>query len=287
MKKVIMNLLLLSLMLSCSSLEAVSPVLKSEVRNLAHCESVVFESSRNVFYVSVQGDGNLGDGYISKVSYDGKIIKLKFISGLNDPKGIAIYKNSLFVSDVNKLVEADLDTGKVINEYLGEKSEFLNDVTIDDKGNVYVSDMFTSSIYKLDRETSVFTIWMKSPKLENPNGLLVKGDYIYIAAWGHFIDKKPLDAPMGRFMKVNLKTKHIKLITSDVVGNLDGLQEYDESSFIVSDWVSGKISIISEDGTIEEVLNVEKSVGDIYYDRKSRSLVMPMNIQNRLLIYKI
>jgi len=58
-------------------------------------ESVIYDKENDILYVSnMQGDPFTKDknGFISKVDVDGKIIKLKWIEGLNAPKGLTISK---------------------------------------------------------------------------------------------------------------------------------------------------------------------------------------------------
>ena len=43
-------------------------------------------------------------------------------------------------------MEADLNTGKVLQEHTVEGTKFLNDVEIAKDGTIYVSDTFKSSI---------------------------------------------------------------------------------------------------------------------------------------------
>ena len=71
---------------------------------------------------------------------------------MNNPKGIAVVDDWIYVSDATELVEIQRETGKVTNRYRVGDEQFLNDVTADDNGNVYVSDMRSSSIYRLDAQ---------------------------------------------------------------------------------------------------------------------------------------
>src|SRR6478609_4811963 len=70
-------------------------------------ESVFYDSKREILYVAninkINKDSPDGDGFISKVKLDGKIEKLNWITGLNDPKGIAIVGGTLYVSDIKQL----------------------------------------------------------------------------------------------------------------------------------------------------------------------------------------
>lgn len=258
----------------------------AEVNNLSHCESVAFDPKRNVLYVSVQANQVENDGSIAKLSLDGKLLKADFITGLNNPKGIAVVNDKLYVSDITELVEVDLTTEKITKKYKGENAEFLNDVAIAKNGEVYVSDMFTSSIYKLDNQGN-FKNWMSSPTLENPNGLLVIDNEMFIASWGTFSDKKPLNAPQGRFLKLNIPSKKIDIITSNAIGNLDGLQVYNNDNFLLSDWKKGTVLKVSKKGQSELFFQTKHSVGDILYLPKERILALPINKENKVLIYSV
>lgn len=249
----------------------------TETLNLIHCESAVYNSEKDIIYASQIGKKEPGDGAIATVSIDGKLINAKFVEGLNDPKGIVITKDKLYVSDVTELVEVDLATGKIIKKHTTEGTKFLNDVAVDVDGSVYVSDTATSEIYKLDSEGN-FGLWLADAKLDEPNGLLIQNNIMYVASWG----TKPEG---GAVSKIDMATKSIETISS-VIGNLDGIRPYDENNMIISDWSSGKIHLIDYNGKTKEILQVDKSVGDIAYIQDKKLLLLPMNKQNRLLFYK-
>ena len=261
------------------------PKLLHEVNGLTHCESVVYDKKRNVLYASLIGNREKGDGSIAKISLDGKIIDSAFISGINDPKGIAITDDKLYVSDVTDLVEADLNTGKIIKKYTTEGVQFLNDVAIGNDGTVYVSDTFKSSIYILKAD-GLFLEWIASEDLEHPNGLLKIENEIYISAWGNVVGEGEMRRQSGYFLKMNSDTKEISKISKDTRGNLDGVQVYDKERMLISAWNTGKILKINTDGTVEDVLTVGRSVGDILYIPEKKLLALPMNIQSQLLIYE-
>jgi hypothetical protein len=63
-------------------------------------EAVVFEPEAKFLYVSIL-DGNPlendGKGAIGKIGLDGKIIDHEWVTGLDAPKGLGLYKNILFM----------------------------------------------------------------------------------------------------------------------------------------------------------------------------------------------
>ncbi|EDP95870.1 hypothetical protein U8527_12135 [Kordia algicida OT-1] len=265
-------------------------VLKSkllhEVNGLTHCESIVYDENKNILYASLIGNREAGDGSVATVSLEGKVIDTMFVKGLNDPKGIAITDDKLYVSDVTELVEADINTGEIIKKHTLEGIKFLNDVAIAHDGTVYVSDTFNSSIYALKTD-GTFSEWLNSEALEHPNGLLKVENNMYVSAWGNMVGPDGKKKQSGNFLKVNMETKEITKVSKDTLGNLDGVQIYDKDNFIISSWRTGKIMKINNNGAVEDVLTVGISVGDILYIPEKKLLALPMNRQNQLLIYKL
>lgn len=245
------------------------------LKGFSHPESVVYDKARQQYYVS-----NIGaeDGFISRVSKNDKVEEHHWITGLNNPKGLLIHGNSLFVTDVTELVEIDIESGKITSRIPVEGSKSLNDPAKDEAGNIYFSDLSKGSIFVL-RPTGEVEEWLHSEKLEQPNGLFVTSDHILVAGWGK-------DEP-GHFLKVNRNTKEIERISHSGIGNLDGIQKIKDGQYYISDWGSGKIYSITMDGELKEVLTTAKSSGDIYYHNEDQKLYVPMNRQNELWIYSM
>jgi DNA-binding beta-propeller fold protein YncE len=263
-----------------------APKLLHQIDGLTHCESVVYDAERNVLYASLIGNKEDGDGSIAKISLDGKVIDTTFVKGLQDPKGIAITKDKLYVSDLTVLVEADLQTGEVLKRHTTEGTQFLNDVAISKEGSIYVSDTSNSTIYKLSSD-GTFAAWLQSDDLEHPNGLLEVGNDMYVAAWGNRVGPEGKQRQSGNFLKVAMNSKEIHKISKETLGNLDGVQVYDDEHFLISEWREGKVIKINSKGETETVLTAAKSVGDILYLPEKKLLALPMNIQSQLLLYSM
>ena len=252
-------------------------------------ESVVFDKENNILYVSnMQGDpfSKDGNGFISKVDLDGKIVKLKWIDGLNAPKGLAISKGKLYVGDVDQLIEIDIKAGKISKKLDAAGASFLNDVTVDTYGNVYVSDTFTDTIYRLNTFGQL-TTWLYSPKLEAPNGLYYEKGQIIVGSWGHPTDGFA-PAVVGHLKTIALKNKEIRSLgNAKPVGTLDGVESDGNGGYFVADWVGGNLLHIKADGNFKVLEKLSQGAADHEVIHDKKILIMPLMNDGKLVAFKI
>ncbi|MDP1907004.1 MAG: ATP/GTP-binding protein, partial [Hyphomicrobium sp.] len=153
------------------------PALLWETTGLKTPESALPVPAEGFAYVSNvagQPTDKDGNGFISKVSLaDGKIIALEWAKGMDAPKGLALAGGKLYASDIDKLVEIDAASGKILATYDAPWATFLNDVAVDAQGNVFVSDSSAGAIWRL--AGGKFEKWIDDPALKFPNGLYVDG----------------------------------------------------------------------------------------------------------------
>ncbi len=260
-----------------------------EATGLKNPESIVYDKKRNRLYVSNVDGSPLdkdGKGSISILSLDGKIIEQAWIIGLNAPKGLAMYNDKLYTADLDTLVEIDIKAGNISNYYYAKEAKLLNDVTARSNGEIYVADTITSSIYRLKDGT--FEAWINaSPQLENPNGLLAEKDRILVAAWGIMTDGFKTEIP-GHLKSVNYSDKTIKSLgNGNPVGNLDGIESDGHGDYYVTDWMIGKLFLISPSGSATELLQLEQGLGDLTVLKDKNLMILPLMFSDKLLAYTI
>lgn len=264
------------------------PVKLWETTGLKTPESALPVPAEGFAYVSNIG-GQPGEkdanGFISKVSLaDGKIIELEWAKGLDAPKGLALAKGRLYAADIDKLDEIDVKTGKIVARYDAPGAMFLNDVAADRQGRIYVSDSSASSIWRL--ADGKLEKWMDGPQLKFPNGLLVVGDKLIIAAWGAPGTSAPSSDP-ANLVEVSIPDKTVRdLGDGKPIGNLDGLEPYNDA-FLVTDWVAGALYRIDRTGRAELLLQLGQGTADIGYVPAQRLLLIPMMKDDKLVAYKL
>ncbi|MBD2757675.1 SMP-30/gluconolactonase/LRE family protein [Spirosoma validum] len=242
-------------------------------------ESVLYDGNNTLYVANIDGksDSLDGSGFISKVSLDGKIENLRWTSGLNAPKGMGLYKDKLYVTDVYRLVCINIANGQAEKTWdaVG-KNAFLNDVTVAKDGTVYVSDSRFDKIYQL--KDGKWEVLMEGEQLNKPNGVLSVGkDKLMIGS-----------TKIGALREVDLKTKAMKTL-ADGMANTDGIVPQGKGNYFVSDW-NGQIFHISANGTKEQLLDTrgEKiNSADIEYIEKKKLLIVPTFFKNKLVAYRV
>lgn len=200
-----------------------------------------------------------GLGYISKLSYKGKMVKKKFISGLNAPKGLAAKNNVLYVTDIDRVVSYSLPDGIKKAEYKIAGSIFLNDITITQSGIVYVTDMHAHKIFKIENGiVSTYTT-----KIKSPNGIVALRNG-YLAVVQYRGGRLYQITPNGRIRSFYIGIEYA-----------DGIDISDKSIY-VSSFVNGKIYKISGRNNIQVIYKGLTTPADISVDVKYGRILVPL-----------
>ncbi len=237
-------------------------------------ESVLYSAKDKLLYVSnIDGtpDGKDGKGSIGKVGLDGKIIMVDWVKGLNAPKGMGIYKNKLYVADLTEVVVIDIDKAQIIQHIPVEGSVFLNDITVDKNGVVYVSDTRALKVYRIEKGF-VATILQN---LQGPNGLLAVGDQLLL------LDKGSL------LMMVD--SGNLTNICGGMDPSTDGVEMVKPNEYLVSAW-SGVIYYVYANGNKETLLDTRAqkiNTADIGYDAKNHIVYVPTFYKNGIVAYEL
>ncbi|MEE8321409.1 MAG: hypothetical protein V3R68_06160 [Gammaproteobacteria bacterium] len=251
-------------------------------------ESVVYDKAANVLYVSnVNGSAmdKDGNGYISRISLEGEMIDAEWITGLNAPKGLALYGKKLYVADIDTLVEIDIASASIKKRYPVLDAKFLNDVTAAKNGDIYVSDMMLNRIHRL--KDNRFEIWLETPALESPNGLLAEGDHLVVGTWGVMTEGFSTNIP-GHLKTVSIKDKTINSMGDGTpIGNLDGVEEDASGGYYVTDWMAGKLLHVDASGKSKILLTLNQGSADHEFIKEKNMVLIPMMKDNKLLAYKV
>jgi sugar lactone lactonase YvrE len=276
-------------LLLASGARAAEPQLVWQANGLDAPESALLDPGAGVIYVSningnpMDADGN---GYIAKLSADGKILDQQWVTGLNAPTGLALHEGLLYAADIDRLVVVDTASGKVVATYDAPGAKFLNDVTAAADGRVFVSDMVNSQIWVLDGD--LFELWLDNPALESPNGLLAEPDRLLVASWGKDMNPADLSTKVpGHLKAVDYQTKAITDLGDQPIGNLDGLEPDGKGGYLATDWVAGALLRIDASGKAEMLMDLNQGSADLHYVPSEQLAIIPMMVDNAVVAYKV
>ena len=236
-------------------------------------ESVLLDTARHILYASQMGinpDDKDGIGGVAKISLDGKNVDTNWISGLNSPKGLGMFKNKLYAADLSDVDVIDINQGKLIKIIPIEGAKFLNDITVSDDGIVYVSDSKTHRVHRI--KDYVPSLYLEN--IDGVNGLKAIGTDLYIAG--------------GKTIwKANAKKELTKV--TELPNGIDGVEPVGNGDFIYSSW-GGYIYYGNKNSKNELMLDTHKdkiNSADINYDQVNRILYVPTFWNKSVVAYKL
>lgn len=250
-------------------------------------ESALFDAANNRIIVSnISGNPGEadGNGYLSLLSLDGKTVTQHWTDGMDAPKGMAIAGGRLYVADITKIRVVDLASGRLIASIAVPNAVFLNDMTSDQTGKVYVSDMLAETIYRIDGDKP--ELFARDALLASPNGVFADGDRLIVASWGKGIKADFSTAEPGGLLAVDLATRKITpLPGAQNFADLDGVVAIGDAIYATA-YMTGTLYRYKAGGTPEAVAHFKPGSADIGTDGKS-ILYVPLMSEGEVAALKL
>jgi sugar lactone lactonase YvrE len=262
-----------------------------ELGNLEAPEAAKYDADQDIWFVAnvngpvVAKDNN---GYISRLTPDGKMETQKFIAGgvkgvtLNAPKGMAITGDTLWVADFDVVRAFNRRTGAALTTVPVKGAKFLNDLTAGPDG-IYATDTGVLAgekgfshpgpdrVYKISGGKA--SVALESPKLSGPNGITWNRDHFVIVPF------------MGtEIMSWKPGEKDVKVIATGP-GQQDGVEVLSDGRLLTNSWTDSSLFVI-DNGKVTKVASGIPSPADHAYDGKSKVLV-PLLMENRVELWEL
>lgn len=275
------------------------PVVTYKGVGLATPESVFHDDAKDVYLVSNINGQPLdvdNNGFISRLSPDGKVETLKWIEGgknkvtLNAPKGLAVMGDNLYVADLDTVRIFDRNSGAPNGEVKIAGATFLNDIAVTSDGHVLVSDSAlkasktgfdptgSDAVWSIDKQKKA-TPLAKSKDLGAPNGLLSLKDKTTDKTWVVTFGSGELYSLDEKGKKADAK----KLPK----GSLDGIVLLANGDLLVSSWEASTVYRGKPGGDFTPVIEDVKAPADLGYDLKRGRLLVPLFQSDEVRAYEI
>ena len=185
------------------------------------------------------------DGYILVTDAEGNTEgseKFEVDAYLHAPKGMMVWNDALYVTDINYIYGFDINDHSLIFavepglQHPDEpQPQFLNDIVAEDDVSFFVSATDTHAIYRITNDfvPAIFKLDITG-ELKGPNGLHYDAEnkMLYVASWGSN------DQNNGELGVIDMNTKpHKYTRLGEHSGHLDGLVKSGDK-LIFSDWVN-------------------------------------------------
>jgi len=257
----------------------VKPLPLKTYAGLAAPESVLYDAAGDRYLVSnvngrpLEADGN---GFISVLSPEGKVVELKWIAGgkngakLNAPKGLAIAGGLLYVADLTVIHLFDARTGAPRGELAVPGATSLSGVVAAPDGKVYVTDagpptgrldgVGTEAIYVI--QAGRIRRLAEGNELGRPHALAWTARGPVVASFGSG-EVYRLDGRGGR-----------RQVTRLPAGGLAGVVAAGDS-LLVASWQSSSVYRGRLGGKFDVAFAGQASPADLGYDAKRGRLLVP------------
>ena len=255
-------------------------------------EAARFDPELGVYFVAnINGSplGKDGNGFISRLTRDGKVDSLKFIAGgrggavLNAPKGMAISGDTLWVADIDAARAFDKRSGKpILTVTLAGRARFLNDAVVGPDGAIYMTDTGVADdgkggmahpgpdqVFRIEnRKATVVLTFADKP---GPNGI----------TW---------DSAGSRFVIVPFGAKSIfqwapgdssARVIAEGPGMMDGVEPLGDGRLLITSWADSSLFVLDA-GKITRLLGGLPGPADIGFDRERGRIAVPSLTDNRL-----
>jgi len=255
-------------------------------------EAALYDDRANEFVVSnMNGALTAKDdnGFISRLSTDGRVLELDWIDGrsedftLHAPKGMVFRGDELIVADLEAVRVFDRRSGKHIRDWPVPDSYMLNDVAVGDDGTVYVTDTGgdygtpPGAVYAIGNDGKP-RVLAKGKELERPNGLVYYEGALLVAAYAsdaNEVYRLGLDGRKAPFATVPAK-------------ELDGLVRLPDGTLLVTSWAGNAVYRLLGSGAHAEIVATGiLTPAQIAYDPKSSQLLVPDPLEDRVVLFPI
>lgn len=262
-------------------------------------ESVLYDAEQDVYFVSnIVGApaAKDGKGFISRLTPDGKVETLEWVSGgrndvtLNAPKGMAITGDTLWVSDIDVVRGFHRVTGASVAtiDLTADGAVFLNDLAAAPNGAIYVSDTqikpdergnmahpSTDRLFRIGPDR-VATIAISTDRFMRPNGIVIDAanERLLVASFGGdtIFAWKPGSGNLTPL--------------ASGAGQFDGLVMIEDGRVFATSQATGSVYELTDRGLVERIARLP-GAADLGYDAKRRRLLIPLLGQNRVEIYEV
>jgi hypothetical protein len=244
-------------------------------------ECVIYDTVRNRYLIS-----NVGSGEILQMNDPNTLIP--FVKGLNQPKGMVLLGDTLYVVDFTDIVAINASTGVILYTQSIPGAVYLNDICSGADGILYITDSQDNKIYAYSTEYGLsYPLDFAGDTVLNPDGIYYDNinERLIIVS---FRENSPVQA-------IDLNTLRVSTLLKTGINYMDGIIKGPDNSYYVSSWgdisssIAGVIYRFNDDfkGPMTIIADSLSGPSDICADFVDNKLVVPNMMTNEIFFLDI
>lgn len=238
----------------------------ASAQSYSGAESVEFDFANNRYLVS-----NTSTKKIIARAANGTLSNFATLSIA--PYGIEIVGDTLYCCTSTSITAINLNTGtQIFNQVIATGNVFLNGITHDPAGNLYLTGFSNNKVYRFNTATRQSNVFVNST-VSQPNGIIYDAydgitPRLVMVSWG----------PSAAIKAINLADSTMTTLVTTTFSSIDGIAKGKNGQFYISCW--GNNSIQRFDSTFANsptamVTSGITSPADIYYNQVTDTLAVP------------
>jgi len=230
-------------------------------------ESIVYDSLYNRYLVS-----NYYTGSIVQIDKEG--IQSPFVNNMNATQGLAIVDSIVYCGCDSTVRGFRLSDGEQVMNLWVYGVNNLNDVTSDNDGYLYVTDVYGTKIIKVYPQTQTYSVFVQGNGIYNPNGIIFDEDNNRLLVCSY--------RPNFPIQAISLTDSTVITLLETELDNSDGITIDEIGNVYVTSWETNAIYKIEPDFSNPPELVYYSAGGpaDISYDEVNSVIAIPLQNYN-------
>jgi len=243
-------------------------------------ESAVFDPAANHYFIS-----NFGSGDILLADSNG--VKKYFARDLANSLGMVMVGNTLYlVENRNNVRGFNIADGSPVMLVTIPEAKFLNDITADPQGFLYVTDSNTKCIFKIYPQIHKYTTFAVTA-VASPNGVVYDPFHDRLLVC-HFKENAVIEG-------LSLKDSTFTTLLESTLHNFDGITLDSQGNIYVSVWGAGNFTDGYPDKGIickfeasfsrpPDIITLDlHGPADIFFETINNLLVIPSLLEDKVI----
>ncbi|NNC78162.1 MAG: hypothetical protein HKN77_09390 [Woeseiaceae bacterium] len=149
-----------------------------------------------------------GNGYLTLIAADGKVLDWRHVDGLDSPLGMALVGDRLYVIDTNR-VDIFRWPGFELLQKIQTSAAVANDIAVAEDGTMYITDTGRGEVLRISPDGTQHVLESRQA-FSGANGIAIDGDNLFIGG--------------ERLWCVHLKTRSVMTIGPEWLADIDGIE---------------------------------------------------------------